>query len=275
MSLVDVGWVYTLIQSAATFVAIVGAFFTTKVLTISSEARSTRNRIKSVTDELQLAQKNAEGLQAKIDEYLAKWAGEDVEDFLGRRLVDVPAGSQPPSMDQIRDDYQKEEGNLNAFEDERLKSSYAGFVERWSQEARSAATSPLARAAASALGFAQVSNRPFLRKPEVDALNELVAERKPLLAKIELDTIRKNELENQVKALAYPRYTVLGFSVLVYFGAVGVVLPLLALTALDSLTPLVVDTFLLLFVSGFAAVVVYLMLEVVSATRAKSEAPST
>jgi peptidoglycan hydrolase CwlO-like protein len=65
--LIDPEWLYTLVQAGATFSAIVGAFFTTKILTIASEKRALQNRIAQLWEEISQRQNQIQQMQDKVD----------------------------------------------------------------------------------------------------------------------------------------------------------------------------------------------------------------
>jgi hypothetical protein len=67
MSLMDTGWLYTVVQAGATFAALVGAFFTTKILGIASERRTLQNRIHELDQEIPGRNQSIKDMQEELD----------------------------------------------------------------------------------------------------------------------------------------------------------------------------------------------------------------
>lgn len=250
--MVDPGWLYTLIQSAATFVAIVGAFFTTKVLSVSSEIRSLRNRLKLVRAEMDHRERLMGGYQEEMDVLEAKWAKQDVDRFLERKKRDFL--SPLPTLDELSSDYKKL-NSLNRFESTVLENEFPKFLETLKAMKQRGAGGP----AGSIPAHIGVS---LLRGDERKVWNESFAKWEGESDALGWDRARFKELEAQLSAVSYPPYIKLGFLVLVYFGATSVLLPLFLAPNLSVIDNNTFEEFFLLFLSGFTLTFVYLYTEI-------------
>lgn len=69
--MIDLGWIYAIVEASAAFVAIVGAFFTTKILSIASEKRAVSNRVEMLTKEINQRNELVDAYQEEIDSLIA------------------------------------------------------------------------------------------------------------------------------------------------------------------------------------------------------------
>lgn len=257
--MVDSGWLYTLIQSAATFVAIVGAFFTTKVLSVSSEIRSLRNRLKLVKAEMDHRERLMRGYQGEMDAFEAKWAKQDVDRFLERKKRDFL--SPIPTLDELKADYRKLNA-LNRFEGEVLENEFPKFLEALKTLRQGGSAGAPVGVIPAHIGVS------LLRGDERRAWNETFEKWNAESEAIGWDRARFEELETQLSLIAYPPYIKLGFLVLVYFGATSVLLPLFLAPNLNAIDGSTFEEFFLLFLSGFTLTFAYLYVEISIALKA-------
>lgn len=255
--MVDSGWLFTLIQSAATFVAIVAAFFTTKVLSIASEIRSLRNRLKLVNADMDHREGLMRGYQGEMDTLEARWAKQDIGRFLHRKKRDF--FSPLPTLDELKTDYRRLNG-LNKFESDELDREFPKFVEIMNALKLGNDEVPLGSIPAH-IGVS------LLRGDERKAWNEVFGKWQSESDALGWDRTRSEELETQLSAIAYPPYIKLGFLVLVYFGATSVLLPLFLAPSLGTIDSNTFEAIFLLFLSGFALTFVYLYFEISTALR--------
>jgi hypothetical protein len=255
--MVDAGWLYTLIQGAATFVAIVGAFFTTKVLSVSSEMRSLRNRLKLVKAEMDHREGLMRGYQEEMDVLEAKWAKQDVGRFLERKKRDLLAPI--PTLGELQADYKKL-NSLNRFESRVLEDEFPKFLEALRMMKERGAGTPGGHIPAH-IGVS------LLRGDERKAWNESFEKWEAESDALGWDKARFKELEAQLSGLAYPPYIKLGFLVLVYFGSTSVLLPLFLAPSLSVIDSNTFEEFFLLFLSGFTLTFVYLYFEISTALK--------
>lgn len=104
--MVDLGLLYSIAESSAAFVAIVAAFFTTKILTIASESRTVRNHIKLLEAEVEKRQQFADAIQNDIEATERRWAKQTVKDFYNELYRKFKRGSVP-TLDEIYRKFEK------------------------------------------------------------------------------------------------------------------------------------------------------------------------
>lgn len=274
--MIDLGWLYTIAQSSAAFVAIVAAFFTTKILSIASEKSTLLNRVKLLTKEIEQRNQVVETYQEDIDRIWFKWADETVEPFLEDIKYDVSPDS-PPSVEELIDLFKEtERRDPNQYEQELLKKKYSAFVEKVKEVAkeREEARKALYKSPYNVVGQLFGVTRELrllttkLKLPEevqreVETLDKAYDKQEEELKAISLLKLRKMEYEEQLKSVSFPKHIWFGFASLVYFAFVGVTVPLIYVLFIQQLQQYISEFHVLaLFLSGLIVIFLYLYLEI-------------
>ena len=274
--LIDLGWLYAVAESSAAFVAIVAAFFTTKILSIASERKTLSNRVKLLTKEIEQRNHIVEMYQKDIDRIWFKWAGETVDPFLEDAKYDANPDS-PPSLEELIDAFkQKESRTPNQYEQGLLERKYAVFVDEVKKLAkeREEARKAFAKSPYSVLGQLFGATRELrmlttrLKLPEqvrreVEELEKAEDKQEEELKAVALLELRKNEYEEQSQSISFPKYVWFGFSSLVYFAIVGVAVPLAYVLLAAQFQQYILESHVFfLFLSGLIIVFLYLYLEI-------------
>ncbi len=88
MKMADTQLMYTIAQVSAAFVAIIAGFYTSRILSLSSEKQRIQNKISEIETEIDERSKTAEGYQARLDEYYQEDAEEVVKRFTSELLAE-------------------------------------------------------------------------------------------------------------------------------------------------------------------------------------------
>jgi len=274
--LIDLGWLYAIAESSAAFVAIVAAFFTTKILSIASEKSTLLNRVKLLTKEIEQRNEVVETYQEDIDRIWFKWAEETVEPFLEDIKYEVNPDS-PPSVEELIDLFKEtERRDPNEYEQELLKKKYSAFVEKVKEIAkeREEARKALYKSPYSVVGQLFGVTRelrllttklklPEEMRREVEKLDKAYDKQEEELKAISLLELRKTEYEEQLKSVSFPKYIWLGFGSLIYFAFVGVTVPLIYVLFMQQFQQYISELHVLtLFLSGLIVIFLYLYLEI-------------
>jgi len=283
--LIDLGWLYAIAQSSAAFVAIVAAFFTTKILSIASEKSVLLNRIRLLTKEIEQRNRVVETYQEDIDRIWFKWAEETVEPFLEDVKYDVNPDS-PPSSEELIDLFkQNQHRDPNQYERQLLEKKYSAFVEKVKKVAkeREEARKALYKSPYSVVGQLFGVTRELrllttrLKLPEevrreAEELDKAYDKQEEELKAMSLLELRKSEYEEQLESISFPKYIWFGFSSLAYFAVVGVVVPLIYVLLIDQVQQHVsVLLVFFLFSSGLTVMFLYLYLEIRQALSPRRE----
>lgn len=274
--MIDLGWLYAIAESSAAFVAIVAAFFTTKILSIASEKSTLLNRVKLLTKEIEQRNEVVETYQEDIDRIWFKWAEETVEPFLEDIKYEVNPDS-PPSVEELIDLFKEtERRDPNEYEQELLKKKYSAFVEKVKEIAkeREEARKALYKSPYSVVGQLFGVTRelrllttklklPEEMRREVEKLDKAYDKQEEELKAISLLELRKTEYEEQLKSVSFPKYIWLGFGSLIYFAFVGVTVPLIYVLFMQQFQQYISELHVLtLFLSGLIVIFLYLYLEI-------------
>lgn len=253
---IDLSWIYALIQAAAVFIALVGAFFTTKVLTIASERRSLRSRSELLAKEIGANEQKESAIISSLDELQTKWANEDVTAFY-RGKLDEGETEAPPSLKNLKSEF-KGEGQLNSFEELELENQYDAFAKAYKPR------SVLSGLSQSLAGISALTLLPSgLRKSEREEYHRDTENLRKLREELAVQRVRGAELDNQLRLSSFPRYTLFGFGVLVYLMSVTIILPFAMVAQGISVSTIGTLTFAL-FVTGVVGEIIYLALEMFS-----------
>jgi hypothetical protein len=269
--MVGTDWLFTVAQASATFVAIVSAFFTTKILSISSEKRTLQNRVSVINSELDSRKKLLSEHRSEIDSIRTKWAEERVTDFVKGylSLMDEKL-SNVPQIDELFAVFAEWRGRqANEYEKHILHSRYPSLKSEIEERiAKRKEMSTLSKILTSfpVLSLPVASSLASTRA-EADRLAKLDDEYEGQFNTIAILEGTKARYEEQIEALAFPRFAKFGLGSLVYFGVVGVVVPLycgLSLSVVDYASGAWI---MAAFVSGLSLTFVYLGLEMREALR--------
>jgi hypothetical protein len=269
-NMLDFGWFYAIVGSSATFVAIVSAFFTTKILAIASEKRQLLIEIASTNKEIDERTKLANLFQEEIGSIHLKWAKRDVNPFLEVILFDVAKSGSIPTLEELIEKFTDKEGAPDEYEKKVLKEKYGDFVEqakvkiaeeRQRVNSRFTIFSPLSMAALPVLPPTLNLTQIVMRERErLDDVTDKFSEETNRLKILEN---QKEDRANRLKAVYLPKYIGLSFAFLIYFIIVGVALPLAYVSWGNILSVYVSEPLIyVLFLSGLGLNVIYLYLEV-------------
>lgn len=300
----DLEWLYALAQAAATFAAIVGAFYTTKVLSISSEKRTVENRIEDLQHELDQASIQIDSLQVDADEIEKEWAAYRI-DILEDDFMDKVDVNQPPSLEQTYAIFEKIADRLpSVYEKEAMEKRYPEFIKRINEEAKKKAAEQwkaarrkwleeeLKRGNVSAYYQLQLMETPAytplsgydvlgsgwrrwakIKIPNTERLRELYSRLTDRRNEVALLEARKAEYGRDLKALAFPRYVREGFLALVYLITVAVAIPLGVARYWSALPDWTASLIFALFISGLLVMMLYLYVEIRDAMKPAMHEP--
>lgn len=271
--MVDAGWIYTSVQAAAAFVAITAGFFTTKILSISSEKRTVANQISLSSRELQQRESTSFSLKERIDEIEYEWAEETVTRELEEVTAEVvdKAPDKVPSKDEVRQALEEKIFcKLDEYDLKALDTHYPDFVLKVESEQakrrQMASRHPLFSSIGDTLDVLSKSTSllidPERAKRRRQVLDELYDKYSIEKQTISLLRSRKEEFERHLKGLSFPRYVWLGFFTLILFAGIGIVIPLYVILTVNELTVEWLGTIFVMFITGLSAVFVYLFLEI-------------
>jgi hypothetical protein len=275
-------WLFTLAQASATFVAIVAAFFTAKILSIASEKQTLKNRTSVIDAELANRRALHSSYKEKIDSIRRQWAEESVSRFADRLKLFWKIGKldHAPSMEEILWVFNKEEKREpDADEMQVLQTRYASLK--------------------SEIEEAMEKNRREREQPSLFAMPRFPEVRLPLSPEIALESARaeranfidlkskyehesnsitilegtKKTYQDQIKALAFPPYAIFGFLSLAYFAIVGVVVPLAYAAYISVIDETQAGLFLSFFISGLFLTFAYIYAEIMAALGRHADLP--
>lgn len=269
--MVGTNWVFTLAQASATFVAIVGAFFTAKILSIASEKQTLRNRMSVIDAELLNRKKLQAEYKAKIDSIRRQWAEESVTKFFDWLKLSWSVGEfkEPPTIETVFGFFnEKEKREPDNDEKQIIQSRYSSLkseIEKQIQKEKEEREHPslIARLRPLEVGI------PVLPEVALESARAEAANMRDLRSKYEQETNSitiqegtKKIYRDQINALAFPAYAIFGFLSLVYFAAVGVVVPLMYALYVPVIDEATSDLLLSFFISGLILVFAYFYLEI-------------
>lgn len=289
-NLLDKEWLYTLVQAGATFAALVGAFFTTRILAIASEKRTLQNHIDELDQEIPHRKQPMKQIQEELDDKemrLARYLIERLEDdFIDN--IDV---EHPPSVDEMYPLFEKITGEPpTKYERATIEERHATFLERVAEEQIEKAEEknhqlqvqqleekekqgyPFASTQLMALqasyGFRSPSVRSMVT-PRLEIYEGIIRRRDELCLQLQehrsnvaVLEARRAEYNRDLSALAFPKYIRVGFVSLIYVVIATVLIPLYIAPFWYSL-PDYTDAFIFwLFVSGLSIMILYLYVEI-------------
>jgi len=289
--LIDTGWLYSIIQAGATFAAIVGAFFTTKILTIASEKRTLQNHVEQLKREISEREQEMKKAQEDVDEIEEDMAVEHI-DILEDEFMSLVDVEHPPSVSDMCALFEEISNRPpDKYEKKAIERMHPRFAEQVNEEAKKKAAEKASQARIRWLeeevkrgnigatlelmtarmqypvlrAWPDLSVRPPTRSVTprdlrwLDEMYLRLREQRLLLAIL---AARKADYDRDLKALAFPKYIREGFIALIYLVIVGVVLPLGIAPSWYTLPDCAETLLFLLFMSGLAAMVLYLYSEV-------------
>lgn len=277
ITMIDLGWIYAIVEASAAFVAIVCAFFTTKILSIASERKVISNRVEMLKKEIGQRRKLVDIYQEEIDSIGFKWAEEEVRPFLEKVQYDVDS-ENPPSLEDLIRLFEEEEDRVpNYYERELLKKKYSEFLnmvqaiaKEREAERQASEKSPFAGLGA-LFGLSRTMRRftlvnlkpPGVVMREAERLDEVLDKRIEESSRIAILENQKKDSESQLRALSFPKYVTLGFLSLIYFAIVGVAVPLAFVLWAKFLEKYISEFHIfILFLSGLSGALAYLYLEI-------------
>lgn len=273
---------FTIAQVSATFVAIIAGFYTTKVISISSEKQRIRNKIGEIDAELRERKKIADHYQGRIDEHFAEEAKQDVSYFMQTLLVKDELKEY--TLEELIALYKTEHKEADDYVQAELKNKLNEINEKIREEIKKRQPKlldprlPISLAAtASAFGAIRpaLTRINFMPSPaslaisqqERDMIREWAGKRNDEHARMRiLLELRKNH-EQELKATIWPKHLAFGMSAQVTFAVFGVVIPL-AYARWPALGGVEADTIALgWFGLGLSTVFAYIFSEVITAKR--------
>lgn len=249
LSMIDPNWLFAVAGSAAAFDAIVGAFYTSKILSIASEKRALTNRINSLETEISYIRNKIKKIDRKIDLILSNWIKEDAEKFLNDMdKILKESGRLPEIRETLKEFLEGEEKRIERrmewaenYIKNILGDKYNSYLTKVKEKIKKEKNKEWFRTLDSQTLKAfndALDWYPFalIRWKKIDSLegswwqknkiNESMKEKTKLLREIESKFFLKNELLIQKSMLTFPGAVWIGFASLVLFAILGVVWPL-------------------------------------------------
>lgn len=223
--MIDTPLLLAISQASATFVAILAGFYTTKILSISSERKKFRSKIKDIDNELRWRAKTVDSLKTEIDNIHNRWAKEAVDQF-EKNLVSQPSYYNTINTpEDIKQEYIKRhdlyERSPSEKEIEILESRCSSIIEQIQKNKKERTISVQAF-----LSQPQAIERVLRNRDEEKNTNKLIGEYNDNQSRILYLGESKAILESDLKFLANPRYVTFGYSSLIIFAVLGVIFPL-------------------------------------------------
>lgn len=280
--MVNAQLMFTIAQVSAAFVAIIAGFYTSKIITISSEKQRIRNKIAEIDAEIEQRTKIADKYQGKLDEVFSKWATDAVQDFTGDLLADE-SDLREYTLDELLvkfkeitneepDSYErailtKERDKIN----ERIRAELSERLPKNLPDSLSIALSsmpfsPLAER------MRREGNRVMRVMPQVSEiesrrLDATIRDRDSEQKQISVLSSLKKHHEQELKSLAMPGNIGFGFASQIVFAIFGIAIPLYFATWPDAFDADADRTALIWFGLGITTVFAYIFSELVSAVR--------
>jgi len=270
-------WLDTLTQSASTFVAIIAALYTTKVLSIVSEKQGIRRQIEIFESELEERKNILKRYVDEIEGIMYDDADEKISRFLKELIRTVDLGVTPTVEELTRVFNEQYNREINEYELKVLEVYYERFIETYERKKEEKRKREEMKAKHRAFGIPDLSymtgmlsdmsylvdalKPEYLYERELRNFDELIKQRDKENDQIVVLERILMEYQKQKESLAYPRYMVYGYLALIYFSIVSVVVPLLVPIFLGEVSLQALQYLSLLFISGLLAVFRYLQLE--------------
>jgi hypothetical protein len=225
----------TLAQAAATFVAIVAGFYTTKIITISTDKNRLEYQKNQNKLEIEHRKNTANSLKIQIDKRQEE-KDNDLIDFFMENMASTRIRykmplNNPDDLIKIWKKYWDTESEPSEAIAKKLKDKYSSLVVELRAKAEEALRKPKE-------GYTEVKAIPFLRDSTsriIESDYEREETRKFDKMKsdydYELNEIKRLESQSQLadrelSSITYPKYIVSGFCCFAYFAFSGVIMPL-------------------------------------------------
>jgi hypothetical protein len=289
----DTQWLYALTQAGATFAAIVGAFFTTKILSIAAEKRTVENHVEQLEQEAMRRSKRIEEMQEEAANIEEEWADYRIEQLEDALMAEVDV-MQPFSLEGMYGLFEKAtKRSPNAQEKKAMEKAYPRFKERIDKKAKEEAVerahearlrwlkqeadrgdylasmqlvAEMSSQATSPLRYGKSWSDLFkstrIHVPDVARLKELTSHLSDQRTELAILEDRQREYVRDLNALVYPKYTREGFLALIYLLIVTVVIPLSVASQWETMPARTDMLLFVLFVSGLVAMILYLYAEI-------------
>ena len=285
--MVDTSLMFTLAQVSATFVAIISGFYTSKIISISSEKQRIRNKIAEIDAELKQRNKIAQIYQGRLNEIFGNRAKQTLVEFTGELLA----------SDELKE-YSLEELNLRFKElmgdepDEYEKAAISQELQQVTKRIKEELEirTPKKMTADMPLSIAAIAFNPLTEKMrresnkvrrlystsaiENGAIDEAVKgrddEHKPMAI---LSTLKAHH-EQELKSITLPKNITFGYISQVIFAIFGVAIPLGLATWPDRASADADRIALIWFGLGLSTVFVYILSEVRTALRGERAGPN-
>jgi hypothetical protein len=272
---------FTIAQVSSAFVAIVAGFYTSKIITISSEKQRIQNKIAETNTEIEHRAKIANVYQGRVDETLSKWAKERVDDFVGDLLADED-DLHEYSIQELRlkfkeitheepDKYEdaileRERNNIN----ERIRAELNERKPKDMTDYLSLALTPMALNSVTEK-MRRENNRvrhlalPSFSEIERKRLDDAIKARDAELNQISVLSGLKSHHEGELKSLSLPGHIGFGFASQVVFAIFGIAIPLYFATWPEAAGDDADRAALIWFALGITTVFTYILTELISA----------
>lgn len=285
---VDVTLLINIGVAGATFVAIVAAFFTTKIISLAGDKQRIKNQIASIDSELQGRYESRDAILRLIDSIEGPRAKARIEGYLEEMLE--KDFKEVPSIAELQAIIEDEKSTkLDPSEIKALKEAYPTFKKKLQgkiDEAKGKILLPLDALFPSLAdrlkiireGFVlprYAFNTELLMPTEVGRLTELYNELFREDIQIGILERNKNMYEQQLASITFPRLIKLGFASQLYFVIVGVVIPFSYGSWAFSIPDFANIVGLGLFFSGLSVIFTYIGIETFLATQRKHHNEST
>jgi hypothetical protein len=284
----------TIAQVSATFVAIIAGFYTTKILSISSEKQRVRNKIKEIEAEINQRNDNVLVYQDRIKEIYLNRARRFVDHFADTLILEDDLKDY--TLEEIIAKYKElEYEEPDEYDLQILSEEYKNIIEKIRKELQERQPKPkhrpagLASLSAASLGFnsnladtlgesfhetMRRQERYSLRMPsepitdrENAEIKEAEGKKDDELKQIAIQKALIKHYEEEIKSATLPKHLSFGYLSQVGFAATGVILPL-TYEYWSIYLPDNADIFaLIMFGCGLTATFAYISLEVVTALR--------
>jgi len=276
-SIDDQAWLDTLTQSSATFVAIIAALYTTKVLSIASEKQGISRQIEMLESELEERNKILMRYVGEIEDILYGDAEKIISRFLKKQLKKIDMEFTPSLEELSRIFSEEKKREIGKYELKVLEEYFDVFKEiseKKKEEERKRRETDVKRRA---YGIPDLSSMvdmftdasvlvdsftpEYIRERELRNYDELCKLREQEADVIKVLERKTIEYKEQRESLAFPKYMTYGYLALFYFSIVGVVFPLLFPLVSGDVSLQAMQFLFFLFITGLIAVFGYIQLE--------------
>jgi len=223
MIMPDFNWLYSaMAQSAAAFVAIVGAFMTNKVLGISSERSTFRKEIEVLESEIQTRQDMFEELKYELECSKIRYMIEN------RSILDELIQSHIPARDLVENPYQF----LKTFISRKYEQREGAIPNSITKKAMDDMLPWIYDKTMDKLNLSNPLLQPAVARsipPDVRPQEEIRSKTRDQESEIKLLEGQKHRKEKEMEALSQPQGIIWGFASLLWLLIFGVFMPLVLL----------------------------------------------